>query len=220
MKHLTLILLLSMTVACAPTKMSMNANLNEPSAQFFFETPAVDIPFKDGVIVFDQDVNEESVKGFHKTLKDVLNDKPKNVLVRIQSPGGSVFAGFDMARDIEESNVPVICVVDQYAASMAFYILQACDVRVMTDRSIIMGHQVATSSQGQLNRHLSTISELIALDSAMAHFITAKSKMTYDEYQKAIAGGMELWMDVGAAKKNGFIDFSVANMDEARLLTK
>jgi len=213
MKHLMLVALLLLS-SCTPVRLSVEG----PTAQFFFEEPVAEVPVKDGIIVFDQPVNEESVKAFHKTLKDVLNDKPKNVIVRLQSPGGSVFAGFDMARDIEESPVPVICYADQYVASMGSYILEACDVRIMLDNSIAMMHQVATSSSGQLNKHLSTISELIALDHAMAHFIVAKSKMTVEEYEKRTSGGLEFWMSADEALKFGFIDFTARNSTEVKML--
>lgn len=67
------------------------------------------------------------------------------VLLHVNSVGGEVRAGYLIAKMIEEAPVPVVCLVDMEASSMAFYILQSCDVRMMTKRSHLMMHQPYTS---------------------------------------------------------------------------
>jgi len=69
-------------------------------------------------------------------------NRPDAIVLDIDSGGGEFSAGFEIVKAIEHSPIPVICIVDGEAASMAFYILQSCDQRVMTRRSTLMWHGV------------------------------------------------------------------------------
>lgn len=62
-------------------------------------------------------------------------------VIQIDSPGGLLHESRALARAIEMSPVPVICVVDGLAASGAYYLLQSCPVRLMTTRSALMVHE-------------------------------------------------------------------------------
>jgi ATP-dependent protease ClpP protease subunit len=86
----------------------------------------------------DSEVAEQTVAIF--TMINAEPDRFPAVLFEINSPGGSV-AGFRIAKALEDSEVPVVCVVDGLAASMAFYILQSCDTRLMTGHSLLMAHE-------------------------------------------------------------------------------
>ena len=118
--------------------------------------------------------------------------KPPAVLFEIDSPGGSVAAGFAIAKAIEESSVPVICVVDGSAYSMAFYVLQSCDIRSMTDRSVLMAHEpsVMTIVNGKaanwrkLGIELSQMLE--ALTKAMNHHCSRRLNISYEDYSKRV----------------------------------
>lgn len=63
------------------------------------------------------------------------------ILMVVDSGGGDINAGYKLLRAIEGSQVPVYCVVDGEAASMASALLQVCKVRLITERSRIMIHQ-------------------------------------------------------------------------------
>lgn len=76
-------------------------------------------------------------------LADMNPQKPQAVVIDIDSGGGEFDAGFAIVKAIEASTIPIICVVDGEASSMAFYILQSCDTRVMTSRSTLMWHSVS-----------------------------------------------------------------------------
>jgi ATP-dependent protease ClpP protease subunit len=64
-----------------------------------------------------------------------------SVLVVIDSAGGDLDAGFQIAEAIEGARARIDCLVDGTASSMAFYVLQSCDRRWMTTRSILLAHE-------------------------------------------------------------------------------
>ena len=94
---------------------------------------------------FNKVVDDDSAAELIKKI-DAANDlHVQTILLELNTPGGSVTAGFDMAKAIEDSAAPVVCVVDNSAFSEGFYILQACKTRIMTYRSIIMLHYMTIS---------------------------------------------------------------------------
>ncbi len=180
-----------------------------PTAQTFrlFEPEAPKDFVVDGHIYFETGVNEDSVRDFVEELEaEEKADGATAVTVHINSPGGSVFAGFKMGQALERSKLKSVCVVDGMAASMGFYILQSCTERTMTDRSLLMGHAPATSTSGMEQEMANTLALLKALNHAMATHITARSNMTLAEYLQKIAGGGELWLTSDEALRWGFVD--------------
>jgi ATP-dependent protease ClpP protease subunit len=103
----------------------------------------------------------------------------KEVVLRIDSLGGSVSAGEAFSRLIERVPMNVICVVDGQAASMAFYILQSCDVRVMTTRSMLLIHEPSmagvSGNQHELRRaaeYLEILADRMATHESSRLFIS------------------------------------------------
>ena len=72
---------------------------------------------------------------------NAINDAgDEDITIRVNSPGGSVFAGWGMAAALsEKKNVTVK--VDGVAASMAFYLLLFADIMKMEVLSFIDKHQ-------------------------------------------------------------------------------
>src|SRR3954466_93310 len=92
-------------------------------------------------IHFTGEVTQESVAAATKALGAAVPDGAHYVLFEINSPGGDVDAGFALAKTIEDSPAPVVCVFDGEGMSMAFYILQSCALRLMTPRSLLLIHK-------------------------------------------------------------------------------
>jgi len=71
----------------------------------------------------------------------------------IDSPGGSVFTGFQFVNAMEEvkgQGTRIRCFVSGIAASMAFQILVHCDERYALSRSFLLWHGVRTSSRAPI----------------------------------------------------------------------
>lgn len=77
--------------------------------------------------------------------------KTKNVILFIRSPGGSVVAGVQFIQFMKDSGKKFTCVAD-FAASMAFAIMQACDTRIAMSSSEMMQHQIYFQVEGQASR--------------------------------------------------------------------
>lgn len=114
---------------------------------------------------------------------------PDAVLLEINSGGGSVPAGFQIGKAIEDISVPVICVVDgdDGAQSMAYWVLQSCDVRVMTRRSVLMLHQPSLNLfgfGGQENDWRDKADSLRVLNRALLEHAARRMSVSVDEAQE------------------------------------
>jgi len=141
------------------------------------------------------------------------------VLFEINSPGGSVDAGFKIAKAIENSPAKVVCVVDGEADSMAFYILQSCDMRIMTYRSILMAHEPAVGIKGygksdDWKKRGQELADMLAvLTRAFNHHCSQRLTISYDEYSKRVHN-TEYWIDDDEATAIGAIDMAVVSVKQ------
>lgn len=156
-------------------------------------------------VVFEGPVDAESVNLFLFELR-AAEEEGSVVFVEINTPGGSVMDGMRMGKAIEDSPADVVCNVDGFAASMGFYILQSCDKRIMTSRSLLMGHEPSGMSGGQPTEHENVVSLLKALNHALATHIARRSTLSVREYEALIEGGKELWLTDASALELGFVD--------------
>lgn len=94
-------------------------------------------------IYLDSEVDSESSKEIVDYLlaADAM-DSEEPIYLYINSIGGELFAGLSIINTILSINSPVYGIVLGQAASMAFYILQACDKRYMTTYSILFWHHI------------------------------------------------------------------------------
>lgn len=144
------------------------------------------------------------------SLHSAAEQHPRFIVVEINSIGGNVEYGFAFARAIEDSNDRVVCLVDGSALSMAFYVLQSCNERVMTRRSVLMTHEVRL---GTINAPQSTMSELYnyhaditAYSRAFGEHVSHRMGMTYRQYAPHVTGNKDWYMDWVQALRYRAID--------------
>lgn len=112
------------------------------------------------------------------------NKEHKPVIVAIDSFGGSVYSGWKIIKAMKMSEVPVICIVDGNAQSMAAVILQACDVRGATPWSVIMYHKPSLSlERAQENELKAQTQALHVIWFAMSEFVAHRIKMDPDLFR-------------------------------------
>jgi len=146
---LSLILLLSI-VGLSNANENFNENANENENENFNANK-----FKQFIELTDTNhvtlrgpVNEASVSQLIVNMSNIDND---SIILYLSSPGGSVIAGQHLIQYIDYLKLrgkTFHCVAD-YAASMAFDILQSCDYRYVTPSSILMQHQMSYHLHGQ-----------------------------------------------------------------------
>ena len=129
------------------------------------------------------------------------------VIIIIDSPGGSVFAGLEIIKAIKHYPEPVMCVVDGIAASMAAVILESCDGRAATIYSVVMLHGGSTQLDERVNEHeLKEATQVLdVVNRAMAEIVAPRLGMTVDEYL-ALTEAHELWFTARQALEHHVID--------------
>jgi ATP-dependent Clp protease protease subunit len=115
------------------------------------------------------EVNSDSVA---KLIDKIQRSDAKELIIYIDSPGGSVVDGLQLIDIMKASGKKYTCVANS-AASMAFSILQQCDRRLITPHAIIMQHMGSYGLQGPAPNNLSLSNmaqklfrELLEMDAA------------------------------------------------------
>lgn len=167
-----------------------------------------------------EELDEEAVDKVIRRIEWAKEDEASAIVIEINSRGGPVTYGFKVAKAIEESTVPVHCVVDDQGYSMGLYILQSCQTRSMTKRSTLMGHEPAYNpgESGRQNDWYNAFVELRALSRAMAEHVAARMTMSISDYATRVSNGKEYWLDWEEAWRVRAVDSvvkSVASVVEA-----
>lgn len=104
------------------------------------------------VYVFDSDVDDAAVKKCIDQLTTWSRQDPDcDIEIQINSPGGSIFAGFalvDFIRGLRQKGHRVTMVALGMAASMAGVLMQAADVRVMGANCFLLIHEGSLGAIG------------------------------------------------------------------------
>lgn len=207
---LTLALLLGAVAVPGPTCTPDTCTVSLPAA------PAVPYGRIQG------EIDEEVATKTADFLRKAEADEAGAVILEINTPGGSVDAGFHISKAIEESKVPVYCIVDGMAASMGMYILQSCDIRVMTDRSTLMWH--TPSVRGMFGGDIEAwkvgasrvIGRLEVLQKAMNRHVARRLNLTPAQVQARVGHGREWWMESEGAVQVQAVDVVVQSVLQLR----
>lgn len=154
------------------------------------------------------DINEDSTKPAIAWIEAANKAGADELLLEINTDGGEVPSGFELARAIEESDAPVTCVIDGNAISMGFYILQSCEKRVMTRRSRLMAHEPswAFGASGHPNDWKAYADNLKTLADTFGYWCAHRLKVSLKEYHARVDGNQQWWLEADAAKKVGAVD--------------
>lgn len=153
-------------------------------------------------------INGQTATAAIDEIKKANEAKVDVVVLEIDSPGGSIAWGMDLARAIEDSEVPVHCVADGTAASMAYAVLQSCKERVMTRRTILMMHEASISAQLSIQpQDAETLRQVLqAITDALYEMYGARMKVSISEIRRRTAGGKEWWLTHRDALRFGAAD--------------
>lgn len=106
------------------------------------DSTVADITLKTtNTVVFNDAVRDKSIS---KLINDIENTTDETVYLFISSPGGSVQAGAALISYFRATEKKIVCIAE-FAASMAFAILQECPRRIVMSHSIIMQHEASYS---------------------------------------------------------------------------
>ena len=146
---------------------------------------------------------EESV-----TAKNVINeikkipDKVKEIQVRLNSPGGSVFDGITIYERLRQHKAKKTVYVDGVAASIASIIAMAGDEIHVGEGSFIMIHRPMTGIYGNAAELEKTIDILDKIENQMIAIYSRKTGLSNAEVSKLMSE--ETWFNADESLDKGF----------------
>lgn len=137
-------------------------------------------------------------------IKELAAITAPNIELRINCPGGDVFAARAMAQAMKEHPSKITAHVDGYAASAATFLVIAADASVIGDGAMFMIHNAWTMAAGNAKDFSDMAALLSRTDQTIVNDYTAKSGATEEQ--------VKAWMDAETyfygqeAVDAGFID--------------
>jgi len=117
-------------------------------------------------------------------IRDLMSAPSDDVYVYLDTPGGSVIDGSHIIEAIKVVGMKgkrVHCIADT-AMSMGFAILQSCPDRLVKENSVLMQHQMAVRTGGELEKLKSRMNFYDQLHETMAAKESARLGLTVEEY--------------------------------------
>lgn len=145
-------------------------------------------------------------KLFAQTLAGIKAD---TINLRVNSPGGSVFAARAMAQAIKEHPARVIAHVDGLAASAASFLVMAADEIVMGEGSFLMIHNAWTVSIGNAADMRREADLLDTIDESLVKTYAKRTTMPKSQIREMMAA--ETWINAEEAVQTGFANRAVEN---------
>jgi ATP-dependent Clp protease protease subunit len=143
------------------------------------------------------------------TAKDVkaqldANQDVSRIVVRINSPGGSVFEGSAIYSLLTQSGKPVDVVIDGLAASAAFTIAMAGTTISISESAMMMLHNAWSVEMGDANALRKMADTLDKVSSTMLGIYSRRSKQSEADVQSMMDA--ETWLTAEDAVAKGFAD--------------
>lgn len=142
--------------------------------------------------------DEVTPKAFKKELKQHTGD----ITVRINSPGGDVFAGVSIYNALVEHDGKVTVKVDALAASAASFVAMAGEEIIMLPGSMMMIHNPWTFAMGDKDELAKVVEMLEKTGDSIAAIYVARTGKSEDEIADLLAA--ETWMTAQEAVDLGF----------------
>lgn len=133
-------------------------------------------------------------------------DSKKDILLYINSPGGSVYAGLGIYDTMQYINPAVGTICTGLAASMGAVLLAggAAGKRAALPHSRIMIHQPSGGMQGQSKDMEISVRQILELRTELYEILANHSGKSTEEIERD--SDRDYWMRASAAKEYGLID--------------
>ena len=155
-----------------------------------------------GVIGDDGYWDSVGSKEFAEDLKAI--EDVETINVRINSPGGDVFAGQAIYSTLKRCKAKINVYIDGLAASIASLIAMAGDKVIMPKNSMMMIHKPWTFSAGNANDMRTTADTLDKVEESLVVAYVDKTGLSEDEIKTLLDA--ETWLTASDALAKGFCD--------------
>ncbi len=154
-------------------------------------------------VIGDSEWSEVNLRGFVSDLNG-LGDV-EDIHLRVQSNGGSVFAGVAIHNVLKNHPAKITGYVEGIAASMATVVLMACDSIVMPSNALFMIHDPWTGAVGN-SKELRRVADLLDKTNQASVLSAYMKKTGQDEETIKNLMAEETWLTAEEALEYGFID--------------
>lgn len=142
-----------------------------------------------------------------KTFREELSKHSGALTVRINSPGGDVFAGVAIYNYLREHDGEVTVKVDGLAASAASFIAMAGDKIVMLPGSMLMIHMPWSVAAGNAEEMSQVVDMLNKTGESMIPLYAARTGQSEEKIEEMLKA--ETWLTAKEAVDMGFADEAV-----------
>ena len=198
--------------------------INNPQVEYVYEKESNDenansyqqgnIYTDNNNIYFYSSVDHESAKILNLQLKkmiqeskilgEVYKENVNPIHLHIQSYGGSLLDTFSIVDTIEKSEVPIYTYVDGYAASAATLISVSGAKRFTGPNSILLIHQLSTSSGGKYEEMVDDKKNMDTFMKIIRNIYLKKSKLDIECLNDILRH--DWWLTSNEALEYGLID--------------
>lgn len=150
-------------------------------------------------------------------VKTIRGIKSPVINLRVNSPGGDVFAGRAIEQALRDSPATVTAYVDGYAASAASFLVMAADRLVIAKGGFLMIHKAWTIAVGNSEDLKAQAALLDKIDGTLAETYAARSGMDVEGVLEMMAA--ETWFTADEAVAAKLADEVAADAPKAAAAT-
>lgn len=175
---------------------------------------------ENGIVLLSGEITEESAKKVIDQLFDLYLDDPageRGITLIINSPGGDVYQTLAIIDTIKAIPTKVVGLAMGIAGSGAFYILQACDSRLMLNNSMLFWHEMIslnfapiTTTEESSRRH----EEYMLLNQKLIRFLKERASISEEAWKSKFQGKNDLLFESQDAKKLNLIDGNIKSIKD------
>ena len=144
---------------------------------------------------------------------DQITNAQEDVELVVNSPGGDVFAGFQLVNAISKCQHKVTAHIEVLAASIAAIIALACDKVVIGKNDILMLHNCWTITAGNKEQLQQDIDMMAAVDKVIHNIV---EEHCYDDTMTERINAGDVWL-VGEEVVDMFDHVEIRDENEAKL---
>ena len=137
---------------------------------------------KEGHIWIDGVITDDYHKQINRQLQS--NADADLIVLHIQSPGGSVYAGYNTYHLLKSSGKKIRTIIEGEAQSIATFIALAGDAIEIRKPSVFMIHNPFAGIEGDADKMLNGASELRNIENDMAQVYSIKTRIPVDKIKE------------------------------------
>lgn len=138
-------------------------------------------------------------------IRESLDDvNGKDILIKLNSPGGDVFQGMEIANYLRDHSSTVTVEVTGEASSAATFILASADKAIMTLGSTMMVHEASSFAWGNKKDLQKTLNALEKIDQSILSVYQDKTGQSEEQLLEWMDN--ETWFTAKEAVEYGFAD--------------